>query len=628
MSNDTSRSPVRAKLVLGALGIVYGDIGTSPLYAFRECFHGDHALRATPENILGVLSLISWSLILIVAVKYLALILRADNRGEGGILALLSLAFPEKGMRQGSRWRSWPVYFGIFGACLLYGDGMITPPITILGAMEGLTVAAPHMEQYIVPVTVLILIALFSMQFTGTARIGSIFGPVMLVWFSSIAILGIRGLLTAPGALAALNPFNGILFLIHHQEAALYVLGSVVLVVTGAEALYADMGHFGRRPIQRAWFLFVFPALLLNYFGQAALVLSDPSAASNPFYKLVPAWGLYPMIALAAMAACIASQALISGAFSLTMQAVQLGYLPRVRIEHTSSTERGQIYIPLLNWFLFFACLALVLGFRTSSNLAATYGVAVTLTMLITTVLFYFAAQNVWGWSRRTAALVSLPFLIVELAYCSSNVLKLSRGGWFTIAVAACIFTVMVTWRKGRKILAAKFQHAALPLDLFLQSIKADPPMRVAGTAVFLSGRLEGAPLALLHNLKHNKVLHQRVIILTIQTQEQPHVPMNERATVEALEDGFYRVVGRYGFMDAADVPDLLRRCADQGLNFKENDTTFFLSRETIIASNKPGMAIWREKLFSILSRNAQSATAYFKLPANRVVELGMQIEI
>jgi KUP system potassium uptake protein len=628
MTNDASRSPVRAGLVIGALGIVYGDIGTSPLYAFRECFHGKHALQPNAENILGVLSLIAWSLILIVAVKYLALILRADNRGEGGILSLLSLAFPEKANTGKSRWRSWPVYFGIFGACLLYGDGMITPPITILGAIEGLTVAAPELANYVLPITVIILVILFAMQFTGTARIGSIFGPVMLCWFAAIGILGVRGLMMAPHALTALNPVYGVSFLIHHQESALYVLGSVVLVVTGAEALYADMGHFGRRPIQRAWFFFVFPALMLNYLGQAGLVLKNPQAASNPFYNLVPSWGLYPMIALAAVAAAIASQALISGAFSLTMQAVQLGYLPRVRIEHTSSTERGQIYIPLVNWILFLACLALVLGFRTSSNLAATYGVAVTLTMLITNVLFYFAAQHIWGWSRMTAALVCLPFAIVELAYCSSNVLKLTRGGWFTIAVAALIFTIMITWRKGRKILAAKFQHAALPLDLFLQSIKADPPVRVAGTAVFLSGRMEGAPLALLHNLKHNKVLHQKVIILTIQTQDVPHVPLEEQGTVEVMQDGFFRVIGKYGFMDAPDVPDLLRRCSNQGLNFKEQETTFFLSRETIIASSHPGMAIWREKLFSILSRNAQSATAYFRLPANRVVELGMQIEI
>lgn len=617
-----------AGLVVGALGVVYGDIGTSPLYALRECFHGAHAIPASRGNVLGVLSLIFWTLILIVSVKYVTFVLRADNRGEGGILALLALASPESKRRDLPRRAHWMLALGVFGAALLYGDGMITPVITVLSAVEGLKVATPLLRPYVLPITIVILIGVFTLQRFGTARVGVVFGPITFVWFATIAILGIPHIIRSPEVLTSFNPYYGYRFLMENGSRAFVVLGSVFLVVTGAEALYADMGHFGRKPIKLAWFGVVFPALVLNYLGQGGLMLLDPSAAENPFYRISPKWFLFPLVALATAASVIASQALISGAFSITMQAIQLGYSPRLQIDHTSARERGQIYLPKINWVLMVCCIGLVLGFRSSTNLAAAYGIAVTLTMAITTVLFYFAAQNLWKWSRLKAGILCAIFLTIELAFFGANALKIMHGGWFPLVVAAIIFTLMSTWKTGRSLLGQRLRAGSLPLRLFLGEIESAPPQRVKGTAIFLAGNPEGTPMALLHNLKHNKVLHERVVIMTIQTAEEPHVHRADRVTVEELQPNFFRVIGRFGFMEDPDVPQILAACKLEGLDLPEETSTFFLSRETIIASSKPGMFMWRERLFSYMSRNAQSATAFFRLPPNRVIELGMQVEI
>jgi KUP system potassium uptake protein len=614
------------RLVVGAIGVVYGDIGTSPLYALRECFHGTHPVAALRENVLGVLSLVFWALMFIVSLKYLGFVLRANNKGEGGILALLALAFPtgDRGLKS----RAILITVGVFGAALLYGDGMITPSITVLSAIEGLKVATPLFEPYIIPITVGIIIAMFSFQHVGTGRVGVIFGPVMCLWFVVLVILGIRGILLDPSVFAAINPFYGVQFFLKNGWPGFVVLGAVFLAVTGAEALYADMGHFGVRPIRRAWFALVLPALMLNYFGQAALLLQNPGAAENPFYILAPRWAVYPLVVIATLAAIIASQAMITGAFSLTMQGIQLGYIPRMEIRHTSSLERGQIYLPVINWTLMLACIGLVLGFRSSSHLAAAYGIAVTLTMIITSILFFFAARNLWQWPVWKAGGLSVLFLVPELAFFGANVLKIGHGGWFPLVVAVAVYTLMVTWKTGRSLIREKLRGVTLPFKLFLEDVKANPPIRVKGTAIFLASNPRGTPVALLHNIKHNKVLHEQVVILTIATEEVAHVEPNRRLEVEKLADGFFRVIGHYGFMDEPSVPELLELCAKQGLEFNPMETTFFLSRETIIATPQPGMAIWREHLFAVMSRNAQHATAFFRLPANRVVELGIQVEL
>lgn len=617
-----------AGLVVGALGVVYGDIGTSPLYALRECFHGSHAIAPSRANVLGVLSLFFWSLILLVSIKYLTLVMRADNRGEGGILALMALAFPEPKRRQNCRKTAIMVGLGVFGASLLYGDGMITPAITVLSAVEGLEVATPMFNPYIVPISIVILITLFGFQRHGTAKVGRIFGPVTLVWFITIALLGLRYVIRAPEVLTAFNPYYGYHFLATNGRLGFVILGSVFLCVTGAEALYADMGHFGRKPIQLAWFTIVFPALILNYLGQGGLLLLDPNATGNPFYQIAPSWSIYPLVILATAASVIASQALITGAFSLTMQAIQLGYSPRLEIDHTSASERGQIYMPRINTLLMLCCIGLVLGFGSSSGLAAAYGIAVSLTMVITTALFYFADQSLWGWSRTKAAAVCGVFLLVEIAFLAANSLKIAHGGWFPLLTGGIIFTLMATWKTGRVILGRRLRAGSLPLTMFLDDIEQNPPVRVPGTAIFLAGNPDGTPMALMHNLKHNKVLHERVIILTIQTAEIPHVRSEERVQIEKLRANFYRIIGQFGFMEDPDVPQLLAVCKEKGMEINENKTTFFLSRETIIATPRPGMFLWRERLFSIMSRNAQSATAFFRLPPNRVVELGMQVEI
>lgn len=618
-----------AGLTLAALGVVYGDIGTSPLYALKECFSPLHGVQPHPANVLGVLSLVIWSLLLIVSVMYLVFVLRADNRGEGGILALLSLAFPER--RDGTppgRVAIVMILLGLFGAALLYGDGMITPAITVLGAVEGLEVVTHRFEPFVVPISVLIVVALFGVQSAGTGTIGKVFGPVMVVWFVTIAILGIRGIALNPAVLSALNPVHAVQFFRDNGWMGFRVLGSVMLVVTGGEALYADMGHFGAKPMRLAWFSMVLPSLLFSYLGQGALIIDDPEAAVNPFYRLSPRWMLLPLVGLATAAAVIASQALISGAYSLTMQAVQLGYLPRLAIEHTSERERGQIFIPQVNWSLMVACASLVLGFQTSSNLAAAYGIAVTMTMLITTVLFYFAARRLWKWKAWMALMVVTPAFLIELAFFGANSLKITHGGWFPLTVGAIVFTLMTTWRTGRRLLWQRVRTSTLPAAQFLEGISRREVPRVKGTGVYLAGNPEGVPIALLHNLKHNKIIHERVVFLTVVVQETPRVDDESRITVQDIGQGFWRVKASFGFMEEPNVPDILRRCAEFGLKLREAETSFFLSRETIIPSRRSGMARWRENLFAVMARNSQSATSFFQLPANRVVELGMQVEI
>ncbi len=611
---------------MGALGVVYGDIGTSPLYALRECFSSTYSIAPDRANLLGVVSLILWSLILIVSIKYLTFILRADNKGEGGILALLSLAERDRPAR--GRRGAALLLMGVFGAALLYGDGIITPAISVLSAVEGLNVATNVFEPYVLPLTVVVLVALFYLQKNGTGLVGSVFGPVMIVWFATLGVLGVRGIVHEPAVLLAINPWQGVRFLGGHGIAGFLVMGAVVLAVTGAEALYADMGHFGSRPIRRAWWAIVFPGLMLNYLGQGALILSNPAMTANPFYQLAPRWGVLPLVVLATAATVIASQALISGTFSLTMQAIQLGYFPRLAVQHTSSAERGQVYVPRINHMLAVMCVALVLGFGSSSRLAAAYGVAVTMTMVITSVLFFYAARRVWGWSTLKAGTLCACFLALEMTFCVANLLKVLHGGWVPLVIGGGVYLLMSTWRKGRQILREKLQAASLPLELFLSELVRHPPTRVPGTAVFLAGNPLGAPLALLHNLKHNKVLHQRVILLTVRIHETAHVPLARRVNVESMESGFSRVTGHYGFMDEPDVLQLLRACEAHGMAFRPQETTFFLSSETIIPKRRGAMAHWRAALFALMARNAQRATAFFRLPANRVVELGMQVEL
>ncbi len=616
-----------AVLALGALGIVYGDIGTSPMYALRECFFGPHSVPPSPENVLGVLSLIFWSLIVVVSVKYLLFVMRADNRGEGGILALMALAM-QRPRGQAHKSRPMLMTLGIFGAALLYGDGMITPAITVLSAVEGLSVATPVFEPYVVPVTLVIILIIFLVQRHGTAGIGAVFGPVMCVWFTVLGVLGFKEVLHSPAVLGALNPWHGALFFVHNGLHGFLVLGAVFLVVTGGEALYADMGHFGWKPIKWAWFCLVLPGLTLNYLGQGALLLRDASAARNPFFLLAPEWARYPLVALATAAGIIASQTLISGAFSLTRQAMQLGYSPRMEVVHTSAEEMGQIYLPGLNWVLLVGVIALVLGFRSSSNMASAYGVAAVTTMAITTILAYVVARERWGMTRALALPMAGLFLLVDLSFLGANSVKIVRGGWLPLLLALIIFTLMTTWKRGRDILAGKLRASSIPLKDLLNSFGDHPPVRVPGTAIFMTGNAEGTPPALLHNLKHNKVLHEQVVLLTILSEEVPHVPSQERVEVEPLEQGFVRVVARYGFTENPSIPDVLKRCREKGLQFQLMGTSFFLGRETLIPTKRPGMAVWREALFAWMSRNARSATAYFRIPPNRVVELGSQVEL
>ena len=615
-----------AVLTLGALGVVFGDIGTSPLYALRECFTGSHPIPPTPENVLGILSLIIWALILTVSIKYLAIVLRADNRGEGGILALMALLRPPSGT--GVTRHVVLVALGLFGAALLYGDSMITPAITVLSAVEGLEIVTPALTPYIQPIVVVILLVLFFFQKKGTAGVGAVFGPVMLAWFVAIAGLGLVHVFDAPRVLAAVNPLYGARFFSHHGLIGFLVLGSVFLAVTGGEALYADMGHFGARPIRVGWFAFVLPSLLLNYFGQGAFLLTNPTAAANPLFGLAPKWGILPLVILATAASIIASQAVISGAFSLTRQAIQLGYMPRLRTEHTSEKEIGQIYLPSVNWGLALACVWLVLSFRSSGALAAAYGVAVTTTMGITTVLLYVYARQTWRVPRVVAVPIAAAFLVVDLAFFGANIVKIGHGGWFPLAVAFFVYMIMTTWKRGRLILAARLREASLPVDVFLADVEKRPPMRVRGTAVFMDRIPEGIPPPLLHNLKHNKILHERIVFLTVVTDEVPRLKEKERTRVEFLGPSCWRVTLHYGFMENPDVPRALRKLKLDGKGFEPMETTFFLGRETLIASKRPGMALWREHLFAWMSRSEGRATAFFNIPPGRVVELGLQVEL
>ena len=614
-------------LSLLALGIVYGDIGTSPLYAVRECFYGTHAIALTRGNIFGVLSLIFWSLVVVVTLKYHVYVIRFDNRGEGGILALMGLVGMDKERRV--KVKAALIAMGVFGAALLYGDGMITPAVSVLSAIEGLEVATPFFKPYVLAITIVILVILFVFQRKGTAGVGSVFGPVMIVWFSTLALLGIRGILWEPTVLLALNPLYAIRFFLDNGLHGFLVLGAVFLVTTGGEALYADLGHFGEKPIQVDWFNLVGPALVLQYLGQGALLLRHPEAAHNPFYLLAPKWALYPLVALAAVATVIASQAIISGVFSLTRQAIQLGYLPRMEIIHTSQAEIGQIYIPSVNWALMVATIVLVIGFRTSSNLAAAYGVAVSTTMLITTILAYVVARDLLKWSVFRAGLISAAFLVGDLAFLTANYFKIVHGGWFPLLIAAVVFTIMTTWRKGREILTARLREGALSPEEFVTALRLRAPVRVPGTAVFMHRSREIIPSALLHSLKHYKALHERVVLLTVATEEISHLRNEERVQYEELGEGLYRITGRYGYMEEQDIPALLARVHDEhGLSIPPMDTTYFLGRETLIVTRRPsGIAAWREKLFASMMRNAESAARFFRLPPNRVVELGAQIE-
>ncbi len=626
------RGKALAILSLTALGVVYGDIGTSPLYALKECFSGPHGLPPTRENVLGVLSLIFWSLNFIISLKYVAIMLRADNRGEGGILALLALLRPRV-VNRGGRWAL--IMLGIFGAALLYGDGIITPAISVLGAVEGLSVATHALEPYVVGISLVIIIGLFLAQRFGTAGVGKIFGPVTTLWFICIAALGVYGIWNEPTVLRALNPLYMVSFFAREGLEAFLILAAVVLVVTGGEALYADMGHFGKRPIRLAWFAVVLPALVLNYFGQGALLLEHPEARTNPFYFLVPSWALYPMVVIATSAAVVASQALISGAFSLTRQAIQLGYSPRVTIIHTSHKEQGQIYIPEVNWALMVACVALVLAFQNSSNLAATYGVAVTGTMTVTTLLFMAVARERWHWAWWRVAITGGILLLVDLAFFLANLVKIPDGGWVPLVIAALVFVLMSTWKRGRQFLTIALKESALPLGEVIKDVDRRRVHRVPGSAVFMTSDPDGAPPVLLHHLKHNKVLHEKVILLSIQSEEIPTVPERDRLEFKELGSGFYQVIAYYGFMESPDVRAVLQSLALKGdamdvggLTVKVMETTFYLGRETLIPTGHAKMARWRKRLFIIMTRNAQSATAFFNLPPNRVVEMGAQIQL
>ena len=625
MSSHSSNKTKLSALTLAALGVVFGDIGTSPLYTMKEVFSvGPHPVPLTEANMFGILSLIVWALVMVVSVKYVAFIMRADNRGEGGIMALLALASRSA---EGHRDKQKVIMLlGILGACMFYADGMITPAISVLSAVEGLEVAAPMLHPMILPITLIVLFVLFWAQSKGTALVGAFFGPIMCVWFGTLGTLGFMSIMENTAILHALNPIYAYYFLTDQPWIAFVALGAVVLSVTGAEALYADMGHFGRFPIRLAWFGFVFPALILNYFGQGALILANPETVKNPFYLLAPEWMLYPMIILATLAAVIASQAVITGAFSVSRQALQLGYLPRMMVEHTSESEEGQVYMPRVNWGLMLAVMALVIGFGSSGNLAAAYGIAVTGDMVITTLLAAIVLHYLWGWGKiRTGLLVAL-FLTIDLAFFSANVLKIPDGGWVPLVIGIVIFTLMLTWKTGRTQLYLHLKNEAMALEPFVEAISAHPPTRVPGTAIFLTPNPDGVPHAMLHNLKHNKVLHEKVVILTVRFMDFPHVSPEDRLQIHALPHEFYKVTIHYGFKDEPDIPFDLSQCEKLGLAIEAMDTSYFIGKEILIASDKPDMPIWRKKIFILMFKSAEAITHQFKLPPNRVVELGAQV--
>ncbi|NTV46940.1 MAG: potassium transporter Kup [Chlorobiales bacterium] len=627
VSHTENISPQRLiSLSIAALGVVFGDIGTSPLYALRECFHGEYGIAITSANILGVLSLLFWSLILIVSLKYLTFIMKADNQGEGGILALTALIISHSQKKKTERW--FLVAIGLFGASLLYGDGMITPAISVLSAMEGIGIITPAFDDWIIPITIAVLSGLFLLQHHGTARVGILFGPIILVWFFSIAALGLVEIIKYPQILQAVFPWHGILFLMNNHLHGFLVLGAVFLSVTGAEALYADMGHFGRKPIRLTWVMLVLPALLLNYFGQGALMLDSPGHSEHPFYGLVPSWAMIPMVTLATAATITASQAIITGVFSLTQQAIQLGYLPRLTITHTSAKHIGQIYVPAANWAVMIATIGLVAGFGSSSKLAAAYGVAVTATMLISTILFYFVARELWGWSRLVTDLLIGLFFIIDLSFFGASASKLMHGAWFPLVIGFGSFIVMHTWKQGRNLLQKQIQDRTHTVDDFIKRLAIAPSQRDNGQAVYLTANPDVIPIALLHNLRHNKILHSEVGLLHFCTEKVPRVPNDRKVDVYKLGDGLFKVVARYGFMESPDIRQTLVLAREKGLNFKPEAISFFLSREKIMPGLKSKMTLWRKKIFAFMARNALSATAYYDLPPGQVIEIGVQVQI
>lgn len=625
MSSSASNHSKIPALTLAALGVVFGDIGTSPLYTMKEVFSaGHHPVPLNEANMFGILSLIVWALIMVVSVKYVAFIMRADNRGEGGIMALLALA--SRNAENDLSKKRIIMMLGILGACMFYADGMITPAISILSAIEGLELAAPALHPLIVPITLLVLFLLFWAQSKGTAMMGAFFGPIMLLWFGTLGILGLIEVIQYPFILAALNPIYAVQFFQHQPWIAFVALGAVVLAVTGAEALYADMGHFGRLPVRLAWFGLVLPALILNYFGQGALILKSAGAVKNPFYLLAPQWMLFPMIIIATLATVIASQAVITGAFSVSRQALQLGFIPRMHVSHTSESQQGQVYMPRVNWGLMLAVMTLVLGFQSSGDLAAAYGIAVTGDMVITTLLAGIVFHTLWGWGKlRTIALVVL-FLTIDFAFFAANILKIPDGGWVPLVIGTIIFTLMLTWKTGRTQLYLHLKNEAMAVQPFIEAMSAHPPARVPGNAIFLTPNPDGVPHAMLHNLKHNKVLHEKVVLLTVKFLDIPYASADRRLEVTALGHEFYKVIVNYGFKDAPDLPRDLGLCAEKGLQLEAMDTSYFIGKESLIASRKPGMAFWRKKIFIGLFRSAESITNQFKLPPNRVVELGAQV--
>jgi len=612
-------------LSLAALGIVFGDIGTSPLYAVRECFYGDFSVVPTVLNIFGAISLIFWALILVISVKYLILVLRADNEGEGGILALMFLVLPKQ--KNSKRYKVILV-MGLFGAALLYGDGMITPAISVLSAIEGLKIATPLFSPFVIPITLGILFGLFYFQKIGTKKVGFIFGPMLLFWFISLAALGLNSIIKHPEILKAINPYYAIQFFMVNRWHGIIILGAVFLVVTGGEALYADIGHFGKKPIRLAWFVVVLPSLLINYFGQGALLLHDSTLAVNPFYHMAPEWAIYPLVIMAAMATVIASQAVISGAFSLTFQALQLGYLPRVTVIHTSDNKRGQIYIPQINWILFLGTITLVLTFKTSANLAAAYGVAITTTMVITTILAFFAMHNLWKWRISISLAVTTFLLCMDLSFFLANIGKIPDGGWFPLAIASGIYLIMITWHKGRKIVNLQYRKFTGLLSDFILTYKQHPSQRVTGTAIYFNSNPIHLPPALILNLRHNKVLHKQVIFLSVVFKSESHIAKAERLKFIDMGDGLYMATVYYGFMDINSIPEALDLIRDKGIPIDESQVSYVLGRETFIAVKKKGMSLWRKSLFVFLSRNSMSATRYFDLPTEQVLEVGSQMEI
>ena len=613
-------------LTIGAVGVVFGDIGTSPLYAFKESFHPSHGIPLSEATVFGILSVMFWAMMALVSVKYLAFMMRADNKGEGGILALTALA--QRCFRKGTRRHWWVVALGMFGASMFYGDAIITPAMTVLSAVEGLHIVTPALDKFVMPISIGIMVGLFAIQRHGTAAVGRYFGPTMVLWFLVLAVLGVVQIAGHPMILAALNPWYSWQFFIDHKVAAWLTLGAVVLCVTGGEALYADMGHFGRKPIRLAWFSLVWPALLLNYFGQGALILADPEAIKNPLYLMAPSWALIPMIMLATAAAIIASQAVISGAFSLTKQAILLGYLPRFNIEYTNEKEAGQIYVPFVNWGLLIGIIALVLIFKNSTNLAAAYGIAVMLTMTIDTLLLWVVMLYIWKWNRWIASALIAGILANDFMFLSATMTKIAEGGWFPLVIGVAMFTIMSTWRRGREIVRRKVNDGAMPMKLFVDSMAMSDTPRVEGTGIFMTANPSGVPNSLLHNLKHNKVLHGRVVVLSIVIEDIPRVPKEDYIWIENLGHGFYNIIAHYGFKETPNIPVMLNDCKLQSMDFDMMETSFFVNRETLIATPKGGMALWREHLFVWMTHLATKASDYFRIPTNRVVELGTQVEI